>query len=118
MLVQAGSLSQPASSRTGDYSGIAVDPSNGLTFWAINQYYGPDINNIWNTWVASFKVAPAVVNDWYTIDVAAGNTLSLQTYTPSGPGGPVHNTAESRSRSTTLSATWSPRARRTPTAAT
>ncbi len=89
--VQAGSLSQPDSFRTGDYSGIAVDPSNGLTFWAINQYYGPDINNIWNTWVASFQVSSPVVNDWYSVNVLAGNTLSLTTSTPGDASGQFVN---------------------------
>ena len=31
-------------------------------------------------------------NDWYTINVGAGNTLSLQSYTPSTQGGEYENT--------------------------
>ena len=83
-LVQAGSLSQPNSERTGDYSGISVDPSDGTTFWAINQYYGPDINNIWNTWVASFQVQSAVGTDYYSVNANAGDNLHFATTTPAG----------------------------------
>ncbi len=77
VLVQAGSLSQPDSFRTGDYSGIALDPADDLTFWAINQYYGPDINNIWNTWVASFTVQSSIGTDYYSVNANAGDNLSL-----------------------------------------
>ncbi|HKM53703.1 MAG TPA: SdrD B-like domain-containing protein, partial [Isosphaeraceae bacterium] len=84
VLAEAGSLSQPQSTRTGDYSGIAVDPSDGTTFWAINQYYGPDISNVWNTWVASFQVLQTVSTDYYSVNVSAGNQLQISTTTPSG----------------------------------
>ncbi len=84
ILVQAGSLSQPESFRTGDYSGIALDPSDDLTFWAINQYYGPDINNIWNTWVASFQVQQTIGTDFYSVNANAGDNLSFSTTTPAG----------------------------------
>ncbi len=84
VLVQAGSLSQPESFRTGDYSGIALDPSDDLTFWAINQYYGPDINNIWNTWVASFQVQQSIGTDYYSVNANAGDNLSFSTTTPAG----------------------------------
>ena len=40
--------------RTGDYSGIAVDPVTGTTFWAANEYAtAPEPNN-WSTWITSF----------------------------------------------------------------
>ena len=84
VLVQGGSLSQPASFRTGDYSGIAVDPADGTTFWAINQYYGPDINNIWNTWVASFQVQSSIGTDYYSVSANAGDNLHFATSTPAG----------------------------------
>jgi hypothetical protein len=41
-------------SRVGDFSAITVDPSNGLTFWAANEYQG---SNFWNTHIASFTVS-------------------------------------------------------------
>jgi hypothetical protein len=43
------------SSRAGDYSGISVDPADGYTFRAANEYKG---NAGWNTGVAGFGVSP------------------------------------------------------------
>ncbi len=40
-------------SRVGDFSSITVDPSDGLTFWAANEYQG---SAFWNTRIASFTV--------------------------------------------------------------
>ncbi len=42
-----------SSSRWGDYSTVAVDPADGVTFWAHHEY-APSSNN-WNTWAASFQ---------------------------------------------------------------
>jgi hypothetical protein len=43
--------------RIGDYSTIALDPSDGLTFWAANEYIGADgANDIWLTHLTSFTV--------------------------------------------------------------
>jgi hypothetical protein len=47
--------SRYTSNRTGDYSGISVDPNDGYTFWAANEYKG---NAVWNTGVAGFGVSP------------------------------------------------------------
>jgi len=40
----------------------------------------------------SSSLSPAVDNDWYSINVAAGNSLYLQSYTPSDQGGQFINT--------------------------
>jgi Legume lectin domain/SdrD B-like domain/Bacterial pre-peptidase C-terminal domain/Bacterial Ig-like domain len=81
--------------RIGDYSTVVLDPSDGTTFWAANEYAGPGAasSDIWNTQITSFSLPPAVNNDWYSVDVAAGNALDLQTYTPSDQGGQFPNTA-------------------------
>jgi hypothetical protein len=84
VLVKAGSLSQPNSSRTGDYSGIAVDPSDSTTFWAINEYFGPDLSSYWYTRVASFQVVQTISTDYYSVNAIAGNQLQISTTTPSG----------------------------------
>ena len=81
---QAGSLSQPESFRTVITGIYSVDPADGTTFWAINQYYGPDINNIWNTWVASFQVSQSVGTDYYSVNANAGDNLHFATTTPAG----------------------------------
>ena len=73
---------------------IVLDPTDGTTFWAANEYIGADGDtDIWKTHITSFSVPPAVDNDWYSIDVEAGNSLYLQTYTPSDQGGEFPNTA-------------------------
>jgi protocatechuate 3,4-dioxygenase beta subunit len=81
----------PESFREGDYGSVVLDP-NGTTFWAANEYCGSNpFSDIWNTHITSFSLPPAVNNDWYTINVAAGNTLTLQTYIPSTQGGQYPN---------------------------
>jgi hypothetical protein len=40
--------------RAGDYSGITVDPTDGYSFWAANEYKGSDP---WNTGIANFGVS-------------------------------------------------------------
>jgi hypothetical protein len=70
--------------RAGDYSGIAVDPSDGTTFWAENEYQG---NALWNTRVASFTVVIPPDKDWYSVNARAGDTLNVSIGLPaSGPG--------------------------------
>jgi protocatechuate 3,4-dioxygenase beta subunit len=80
--------------RIGDYSTVVLDPSDGTTFWAANEYIGSDgASDIWRTHITSFSVPPSVDNDWYSVNVAAGNTLDLATSTPSDQGGQFINTA-------------------------
>ncbi len=80
-------------SRIGDYSTTVLDPTDGMTFWSANEYIGSDgANDIWRTHITSFSVPPAVNDDWYTINVAAGNSLVLKSYTPSDQGGEFENT--------------------------
>src|SRR5262249_23765654 len=80
--------------RIGDYGTTVLDPTDGTTFWGANEYIGSDgSSDIWRTHITSFSVPPAVNNDWYSINVAAGNPLYLQSYTPSDQGGQFINTA-------------------------
>lgn len=44
--------------RTGDYSGISVDPSDGLEFWAANEYATVYDTDNWGTQVVSFTMIP------------------------------------------------------------
>jgi hypothetical protein len=74
--------------RAGDYSGIAVDP-NGSSFWAENEYQG---NTLWNTYVASFNLAPRSVEDWYQVTLPQYFVLRATTSTPSDGPGQFHNT--------------------------
>ncbi|NJD69854.1 MAG: DUF11 domain-containing protein [candidate division NC10 bacterium] len=51
--VGAGSQTDP-SSRWGDYSMLAVDPSDGCTFWYTNSYYAATSSSGWQTRIGSF----------------------------------------------------------------
>jgi len=52
----AGSGSQTdASSRWGDYSMMAVDPTDDCTFWYTQEYYATTSNAGWRTRIGSFK---------------------------------------------------------------
>ena len=52
--------------RWGDYSGLALDPSDNHTFWLYNEYPATDpVNNpseIWNTFCGSFTVGCGTCN--------------------------------------------------------
>jgi hypothetical protein len=55
--LQAGSGAQTHSSgRWGDYSMLAVDPSDGCTFWYTTEYYASSSSAGWHTNVGSFKL--------------------------------------------------------------
>ena len=44
------------SGRIGDYSTIVLDPSDGRTFWAANEYIGADgASDVWLTHITSFR---------------------------------------------------------------
>jgi hypothetical protein len=74
--------------RWGDYSGLALDPTDGETFWLFNEYATGTFT--WNTRVASFSVDPGVSEDWYELTIPGGATdtaLVIDTGTKAdGPG--------------------------------
>jgi hypothetical protein len=47
--------SQTNSARWGDYSSMAIDPTDDYTFWYTNQYQPAKGNNQWSTRIASFS---------------------------------------------------------------
>lgn len=49
-----GSQTHP-SSRWGDYSALAIDPSDDCTFWYTNEYYAAVTSFNWQTWIGKFK---------------------------------------------------------------
>lgn len=53
-LAKIGSASYTGG-RWGDYFGIQVDPTDGLTFWGIGEYV--DSASHWKTWITSWRVA-------------------------------------------------------------
>ncbi len=83
----------PVSFRIGDYSSTVLDPTDGTTFWSANEYIGNDGDfNIWRTYIASFQVDFEADGDWYDVEVADGEALTLVAEVPaSGPGEFVNN---------------------------
>jgi hypothetical protein len=83
-VVAAGIVSNPFFDRAGDYSGIAVDPSNPNTFWAENEFSGGDI---WDTHIASFTVATSGDQDFYSFAANANDPLQISVSLPGSSTG-------------------------------
>jgi hypothetical protein len=71
--------------RAGDYGGIQVDPSDGTTFWAFNEYLGT--NPVYNTFIASFTVTSKQDEDWYSFATNAGDKLKVKLTLPGSSSG-------------------------------
>ncbi len=54
-LVAGGGHQTHLSGRWGDYSSLAIDPSDGCTFWHTNEYFSATNSFSWNTRIGSFK---------------------------------------------------------------
>ena len=55
LLIQGAGHQLSTSGRWGDYSALAIDPSDGCTFWHTNEYYSATSLAGWNTRIGSFK---------------------------------------------------------------
>jgi sugar lactone lactonase YvrE len=71
--------------RTGDYGGMSVDPTNGLTFWAAHEYAGT--NSVYNTFLASFTIPSHHDEDWYSVAATAGDNLQVTLTLPGSSTG-------------------------------
>jgi hypothetical protein len=58
----AGTGSQTAPDRWGDYSTLSVDPSDDCTFWYVNQYYAVTSQFNWRTRIATFRLPGCVAS--------------------------------------------------------
>ncbi len=76
----AGSGSQTASSRWGDYSALSIDPADDCTFWATNEYYPSNSSNHWNTRVGAF-VMPECQGGGAQADMSVSKTADSPTVT-------------------------------------
>jgi hypothetical protein len=60
VLVEAGAMNYQGT-RAGDFAGLTVDPTDGTSFWAANEY-AETTSDItvpnWGTWIAHFNVSP------------------------------------------------------------
>jgi hypothetical protein len=52
-----GSGSQTGSNRWGDYSNLAVDPSDDCSFWYTTEYLASNSSNGWRTRIGKFRIA-------------------------------------------------------------
>lgn len=82
--VMLGSGGQTHSaSRWGDYSMLAVDPTDGCTFWYTTEYYAATTSASWRTRVGAFKlpgcsaVTPAPPADPSSLSAAAVSTSQI-----------------------------------------
>ena len=73
-----GSQTGSKQSRWGDYSAMAIDPSDDCTFWYTNEYIPSNGAFNWKTRIASFKLpgCPASVGNDFSIS-ATPTSLSL-----------------------------------------
>jgi hypothetical protein len=76
------------SDRTGDYSTVEVDPTDGTTFWAANEYIGADGGtDLWKTHIASFQATVDPGANFYSVRVKGGVPLNIKVTVPgAGPG--------------------------------
>src|SRR5207253_703358 len=75
----AGSGSQTSSfNRWGDYSMMAVDPTDDCTFWFTTEYYAATSDRGWRTRVGSFKF-PNCGQQWFASYDTAGAPTNLGT---------------------------------------
>ena len=54
-LITSGGHQTSTSGRWGDYSTMFVDPTDGCTFWHVNEYYTATSSASWATRIGSFK---------------------------------------------------------------
>ena len=91
--ILAGSQSQPASNRWGDYSSLSLDPLDGCTFWSTGQYSNGSSG--WGTKIAELRLSTCTVNatqrpvltadaTWSTPIVREGQTITATAATVTG----------------------------------
>ena len=90
--IMAGSGSQTGSaSRWGDYSMMAVDPTDGCTFWFTSEYMPSTGAAPWRTRIASFRLptcgASATAPAAPVLSGSAGNGQALLSWTTPSNGG-------------------------------
>jgi hypothetical protein len=55
VVVNGGGVQQRSFKRWGDYSSMAIDPSDDCTFWYTQEYYQTTGSSNWSTRIAAFK---------------------------------------------------------------
>jgi hypothetical protein len=81
--------SQTVTPRWGDYSSMAVDPTDDCTFWYTNEYQTTTGSNHWATRIASFSFPSCTApTPWAVVNRAsnAGNPITNLTIPSTGAG--------------------------------
>jgi len=65
-----------SSGRWGDYTGMAIDPSDNVTFWHTNEYFTATSSSGWNTRIGNFKYPGAAPTPTATSTPTATATAS------------------------------------------
>ncbi len=93
-IVAGGGSQSHASGRWGDYSMMAVDPSDGCTFWYTQQYYASPSAFGWQTRVGTFSLPPCSVPTSTLPRVTITATTASATEAGSGGAFTVSRTGE------------------------
>ena len=72
--------------RWGDYSYTSIDPSDGTSFWHVNEYYATTSAFNWHTRVGKFNFVGGGISPTPTPTATPGCTWSPGPDLPSGPG--------------------------------
>jgi hypothetical protein len=82
----------PVSDYTGDYSTVEVDPTDGMTFWAANEYIGADGDtDTWRTHIASFQATVDPGANYYAVRAKQGDSLDISITVPGADPGQFDN---------------------------
>jgi hypothetical protein len=105
--------SQTGSNRWGDYSAMAIDPTNDCTFWYTNEYYPVNSANQWKTRVGAFTLPECSGGATPTATATGPTPTPTVTATPTNtPGRGTPTTTRTPTRTPTAASTG----RVTPTA--
>ena len=75
--------------RWGDYSTVAVDPADGITFWAHHEY--APTSTSWNTWAARFTADGGAAVPLIAVGPGPGpaNPPQVRLFSAASPGAPL-----------------------------
>ena len=59
---------------------LVVDPVDDSTFWMLGEYAAT--LREWGTQIGAFQMGTPGGEDWYAVEVATGETIDLETFTP------------------------------------
>ncbi|MBX5493044.1 MAG: hypothetical protein IRZ14_17980, partial [Chloroflexi bacterium] len=81
-VLQAGGGAQLASNRWGDYTMLAIDPTDDCTFWYTDEYYASSSGASWRTRIGSFRLPPPLCQPANVTPTPTATPTSTPTPTP------------------------------------